>query len=211
MIVTACVYASARTPQYISDRSNTRAMNLQPRKLELSNQCLENLDTVSRVGDMSDQSEIGMACKTEKSKGYTRDTCDSTGTPEANNVIRVCRTAGGKPVTVMFTMTCKITKSTNIEDMIGPLCVPKQCGVEEFIDHKNSVDSGFDIFSGLNDGNDGRCEPTISSYDSFNYFFFGMLGLGTFAVMGCIVYLFWCSKNRSREELNNLMPQNEEF
>eukprot|EP00555_Chaetoceros_dichaeta_P014782 CAMPEP_0198275468 /NCGR_PEP_ID=MMETSP1447-20131203/64679_1 /TAXON_ID=420782 /ORGANISM="Chaetoceros dichaeta, Strain CCMP1751" /LENGTH=206 /DNA_ID=CAMNT_0043970317 /DNA_START=55 /DNA_END=675 /DNA_ORIENTATION=- len=206
MIVTACVYASARTPQYISDRSNTRAMNLQPRKLGMSEQCLANLDTVSRVGDMSDQNEIGMDCTTEKSNGYTRDTCDSTGTPEANDVIKVCRLAGGKAVTVMFTVTCKISdtsgKQTNIEDMIGPLCVPKQCGAEEFIDHKNSITQGFDI------GDVGRCEPTINSYDSFNYFFFGMLGLGTFVVMTCIVYLFWCSKKQAREELRNLMPQN---
>jgi len=209
LLAALCIYARATPPQDIDERSNMRAMNTSSRKLSMSNQCSENLNTVAKVGSMADVGEIGMACTTEKSERYTHDTCDSTGTSAANAIIKHCRSVGGKPITVLFTNTCRIfdavrTETTDIEDMIGPLCLPTKCGVEEYIDYRNTISSGFDL------GGAGRCDPTISSFDSFNYLYFGLLLGGTLVVMSGVVLMYWCSKrNSDREDLRNLVTSTE--
>lgn len=129
------------------------------RKLSMSRECLQDIESVRRIGSLVDKGITPESnCKTVTDSNGTRSTCDATGSADANQIIKACSDAGGKDVSILYTLDCTLNGGVkNTEEMIGPLCFPQRCSEEDYFEHRNSISVPMNFVNG------GGCVHTFSS------------------------------------------------
>ena len=161
-------------PPFLLLASNTIAAraNIRKQRDPISPQCLEDISKGSlRVSDLSDNLTDTDYCSPRRSEievdesGTTSEielsTCDATGSDDAARIIDQCSAAGGEHITVVYSQTCTLTGATNNrKEIIGPLCIPKSCDGDDYVDYVNKRDEGK---VALDFGDLGSCRRTIIS------------------------------------------------
>lgn len=140
----------------------------------LSAECLKDLPTVSKIGNLADGHTNTNYCTERTSSmeiddtGVTSETevtmCDATGTEDALSIIQRCHSVGGKDITVLYSQQCNLVDMVNNrKDIVGPLCVPKSCPGDAIIHYFNAQEGDG---LALDFGDKGGCTRKIISMNA---------------------------------------------
>lgn len=213
LLATVFINVGAGLLQDYSIKQRVRPRYLSSRNLGTTTaQCLKSLETVARVGNLADAGETQeMKCKTKSSKTKHYSVCDATGSSSADRLIELCSSAGGRDVSVVYSIKCASSSFSSKEDLTGPLCIPKRCGVYEYVEYMNSKFITLDL------GEDASCENIIIPLEtdpdhSIRLFYVAIVGAAAFITVAG-VFLFYIRRNRVQKSIewdsDNRMTSNE--